>query len=204
MKKLSNVFWGLIALALLIPAVGMAQWQNELGIYTEDMASNITSDFAVTTTVYFVITNPYNVDEDRPVEWVNAYECSIELEGTGFLLALRWPVDAINIGTMTNQIVGFASGVQVVDQAAVIAEMDVFYADSTGGPLTLTLKPVEPPSIPGYMAYVDGDSEYPNDGLISLMTVSGDWNSPVFAINADPEIVATDQSSFDNIKAMYR
>ncbi len=203
MKKLSNVFWGLMALTLLIPAVGMAQWQNELGIYTEDMASNTTSGMAATNTVYFVITNPYNVDEGRPVEWIHGYECGIEMEGEGIVLAVRWPVDSINVGTMTNHVVAYGqTDVQVIDQAAVVAEMDIFYIDGAGGPLTLTLKPVVPPSIPGQMAYLDRDD--PGDGLIPLMTVSGDWNSPVFAINADPEIVATDQSSFDNIKAMYR
>ncbi len=205
MKKLLFAVSALAALSLLAPSAGFAQYDNHMGIYTntEDMAVNSTITMAQTQTVYFVITQPYNVEEDRPVGWINAYECSVLLEGTAFVTAIRWPVSAINVGSPENHVVGFGTGVQVVDGAAMVAEMDVFYGDATGGAVYLTLGLSDPVSLPGFMAYLDGDGTV-NGGLVPMMTSAGDWALPVFAFNADPGIVATDNTSFDNIKAMYR
>lgn len=204
MKKLLFAVSALAALSLLAPSAGFAQYNNHMGIYTAEGGVNTTSDNLVTNTVYFVITNPYNDDEGHAVEWIHGYEGMVTIDGTGLVLAVRWPVDALNVGSNTNQIVAFGlTDVHVVEGAATVAEMDIIYMDGTGGPLTLTLGPADPTSTPGMMAFLDADAA--GSGLVPMMTSAGNWANPVFGINmGDNPVVSTDNSSFDNIKAMYR
>lgn len=202
MKKLLFAVSALAALSLLAPSAGFAQYDNHMGIYTAEMEVNQETTNLVTNTVYFVITNPYNVEEGHDVEWIHGYEGSVVIDGSALVLDVRWPVQAINVGSNTNHVVGFGStDVHVVDGAATVAEMDIIYMDAGLGPVTITLGPADPTSVPGMMAFLDGDGTV-NGGLVSMMTSSGDWANPVFGFNA--AVVATDNSSFDNIKAMYR
>lgn len=206
MKKLFFAVSALAALSLLAPSTGFAQvtyTPSHLGLYTEAMEVNAALPQFQQMVVNLVITTPYNGEESRDVAWVGGYECGIVLNGSGLLTTVTWPTaTALNVGTADNQIVAFGPNpIQVVDGAAVLANFN--FLNTGDGPLTITLIPAEPTSVPGMMAFLDDEGTV-NGGLLPLMTSAGDFANPVFGFNADPQIVATDASSFDNIKAMYR
>ena len=199
MKLLPRFLWGLAAMAILLPGLALSQSQNELGIYTEEMSSNITAAPYSQHVLYLIITNPYNYELDRPVEAITGYECQISIDGPVMVTEVTWPEGFLNIGNTLKHIVAFQE-VPVVGNAAQVCTLHTIFLGTEGQLCTMSLNPVVPGSIDGAMAYLDENGNY----VLSLYPVSGDWESPVFAFNADPQIVATEATSFANLKAMYR
>ncbi len=93
-----------------------------------------------------------------------------------FPLMITFPVPAINIGTITNLIVGFASPVVTGDDPAVIARIDILTISSEQ--IDFRCAPAAPPSIPGKMIYLDSDF-----GFVVMEPISGDFADPIGRLN---------------------
>ncbi|MBU2500613.1 hypothetical protein KJ682_04695 [bacterium] len=117
-----------------------------------------------------VLLNP-SVDEIRgfEVSWTYPPDKLIPL-------GITFPVSAVNIGTTTNLIVGFASPVVTGDEPAVLARIDVLTLSSEQ--IDFHCAPAVPPSIPGEIVIIDGDFE-----LVVMEPISGDFTAPIGRLN---------------------
>ena len=97
--------------------------------------------------------------------------------GADFVLGVDFPLTAVNVGSTSNLIVGFAGAVPVgSSRAATLATVRVLsFGDNRDGYLLAT---ASPPSIPGMMAYVDAEDT--GDDLVGMLPASGDFGRPVF------------------------
>ena len=202
MTKLPKFLWVFLAMAVFAPHPATAQYQNEMGIYTEDMSSNAMVESYSQQPVYLIVTNPYSISEDHPVENILGYECQIIIDGPVLVTDLLWPLGATNFGDMFNQQVVFDS-LPVVNNEVLVCTIQTIYMGSEGETATFTLRPLENPTVEGKLAVFEGSGSV-IQSYIPIDTVSGHWDDPVFAFNADPQVVATEDMNFDNIKAMYR
>ncbi len=160
---------------------------NIMGIYSSpvcdaEFIDNVTPWAQVT--AYLVVTHPYNTSLETPVTLVDGFECSIQYSSGLFDLGISFPTDAVNVGSGNGEyIVGFYYPVPVSDDACVVGELTILYANDVGGvEETLSLSPANYPSIPGFMAILDAS----DSGIFPLEPSSGDWADPVFGINTGP------------------
>jgi len=159
---------------------------------------------------------PVNPDFDggqvRPVANVNGFEMRLDYTAGMQVLAWRFPVPAINVGTGDEVKVGFAEPVPVVDGMAQLAEIDVFIGNAPfalppyeTGPCYLAaniavyVKPAFIASIPGRTAYLDADD--PDDPLVPGID-TGDQADFRFLLTQGP--VATEGRTWGTIKSLYR
>ncbi len=200
MMKTSKTSIFIAALVLMVPFLSLAQNDhNEMGVYTDaDMsATSLELPPYATAELYLVISNPYNEMEDRPVEAISGVEFSFVYPYMEILvLSTIWPGDFIDFGLPDNHIVAFPNPVVVTDGTVTICRKSVLLMNIIQ--VYIHLAPSVPSSIVGTMAIVDDDG----NGIISLYPSSGSYDDPVFAFNG--EVVATDRSTFDGLKALYR
>ncbi|PID78761.1 hypothetical protein CSA17_06085 [bacterium DOLJORAL78_65_58] len=207
MKKLIFAMAALAALSLLAPAAGFAQLdltaRNQIGIYTDADCTSASVDLTSVGMLdaYIVVTNPYSNERDEPVSALTGYELGLTIPGdnAGFLqiLSMNIAVPGLNIGNSTNHLVGFGSPALVVDNKLHVSTLSLFYSGS-GQDVAIHMTTATPASIEGVMCLLEAVTE----DLIPVYPSSGSFENPVFAINAS--VTATDVTSFDNIKAMYR
>ncbi len=203
MKKLVFVVAALAALSLLAPSSGFAQTaHNQIGLYFDtDYTINNADGVAAfgQATAYLVVTNPYDYTLDQPVASIGGYELGLTYPSTALVLGLTFNGNGLNVGDNEDQIVGFGTGVQVIDNACLLATMTLLLNDPLAQPANIMARPTEPASIPGHLAFLHYGAEQP---LIEAYPASGSFDDPIFSING--AAVATEATSFENIKAMYR
>jgi hypothetical protein len=193
MKKLVFVF-ALVAMAFAGSAFAQAEYTNNLGVYFDadgTMASN-NDGMPGLKHVYVVMTN-------LTVDTVEGFECKITATG-GMLISydsMVFPVDAINVGTRFGEVIaGFGAPMMVEDGKVMVMEFDIVVTDP-GMPGSLFIDPVYFPSHPGAPAFLSGGEIYEARNS----TAPG---LPVLVTNSETEPVATDATSFDNLKSLYR
>jgi len=210
MKKMVSILAVGFLFAALMTAPAVAQEPNLLGLYIDEVASDnhmVVEGYGIIT-VYLVLSDPVNPDyngtgEVRNVEMIGAFECGLTLDSDDIIVGIEFPLDSVNIGNWSTGdfIVGFAlPGVEVGDdRLATLATISIF---SFGEPESnIYLRTVEPPSIPGHMAYVDRDVTVGSD-LVAMYPASGYYEIPVFYVNDG--VVATENMSWGNVKSLYR
>lgn len=218
MKRLLLLF--LAGAILLWGATAVAQPANLIGLSPE----SDWSDYCVfgpgnqVYTVYVYILNPVNHDfqgGERPVSWINGFECRVWVEGAAILLGWQFPVDAIDAGLDGNTVVGFAEPVPVVEGRAIVATLDFFLEypgavsiEPTASPLPcdgatayVHMAAIRPtPSIEGKMAFLDADD--PDDPLVAAELELAIPEDIALLMEARP--VDVDQQAWGGIKALYR
>lgn len=183
-RRCAAVLSLLLATALLsIPAPGRAAETNALGIFYDSEATidEISIGANSQHVLYLVLMNPvndaYEGSSTRDVRQVSGFECGIDPPTGDFLLGVDFPLAAVNVGSTSNLIVGFAGAVPVgSSRAAMLATLRVLsFGDNREG---YQLALASPPSIPGMMAYVDAEDS--GDDLVGMMPASGAFERPVF------------------------
>ncbi len=195
MKKMALVT---VLVAMAIGGSALAQdltWQNNVGIYFDTVGT----DFCGTATngeivnAFLVLTNMTAAD-------AKGYELKLVLEGGFQLVSLGFPVDVVNVGTKPGeQIVGFAYPV-AAEAGTVVLAMYTFYVSDESVSSFATIERIYFPSLPGVPSYLDGDGN-----IIEMRQSTGGPYDPVFILNGDcfgP--VATEETTFDNLKSLYR
>jgi hypothetical protein len=201
MKKLLFAVSALAALSLLAPSSGLAQpYYNQLGLYLDEAGTITGAQDAVANQqflVHVIISNPRNLETGTDLTSIKAVEWGVVPPSNVFILALNFPSEVLNVGTMTNAIVGYGlNPVPVTSGIAVLATYQILFL---GVAETFYLTPTTPASIPGLMAIVDV-----TDTLIGVYPASGSFDNPVFGINNGANPVATDMKTMDAVKALYR
>jgi hypothetical protein len=171
------------AVLLQRPAPGRAAETNTLGIFYDREATidEISIGANSQHVLYLVLMNPvndaYGGSSIRDVRQVSGFECGIDPPTGDFLLGVEFPLAAVNVGSPSNLIVGFAGAVPVgSSRAAMLATLRVLsFGDNREG---YQLALASPPSIPGMMAYVDAEDT--GDDLVGMMPASGAFDRPVF------------------------
>ena len=202
MKKLLFAVTALAALSLLAPSTGFAAGAlNQLGFYTDvDMTDvNMSAGLYTSQDVYLVLSNPYNHDLDSAVTAINGVEFTIvydsaQLNATPFVFA----TPAVNVGSGNIYIAGFGTPLPVGEGGYVSLGTASFFVLTTD-PAFIYLAPSEPVTNPGNMAYLDFNQETVGTNMYPS---SGDYANPVFSFNGG--VVATENASMDQIKAMFR
>jgi hypothetical protein len=187
------------ALALVIMACGgsaLAQNINEdnIGVYFDTAGTVMSNNDGLVGVkhVYVVLTNL-----TQPV--VGGFECKITATG-GMLISYAtktFPVDVIDVGTRYGEtIAGFGQPLPVADGKAVVMEFDIVVTDPSI-PGEMFIEPIYYPSMPGATCYL-------SNGEIFEARNSTAPGEPVLVTNSETEPVATEATSFDNLKSLYR
>ncbi len=204
MKKMFFAVSALAALSLLAPTMGFAQGaDNQLGFYSDADMSSSSLDAAAYSTVevFMIVTNPYNDTENRAIESIFGIEFSVMIPaGTAQVISTTWTnnANAIDVdNTPDNHIVGWGLPVPTVGGVIQLGTKSVLLL--TADPFVIHIAPhITTPSIPGAMAILDFDGST----IQPIYPSSGSYDNPVFGFNTT--VVATEPTSFDNVKALYR
>lgn len=203
----------LLAVAGLMAGSAMAQDEgpNSLGLYFDDagddcyMMNGTTAGPAQTVMAYLVIAGP--------VDDVTGYEVAFDITGIVNVdliwLSITWPVSAINVGDVTNQIVGFSLPVMPNDCGhALIGTLSFLNLNATDG-YEILAGPTTPASIPGTPAYLAAGELTPlvfatdADGM---GTNDSGWlieGYGLAAVNRDAAI-ATEEATWSDVKGLFR
>ncbi len=199
MMKILLTSFLIAAFSLVAPFTAQAQDDhNEMGVYTDaDMsATSLELPPYTIAELFMVISNPYNEVENRLVEAVSGVEFSFVVQPSDIIvLSTTWPDEYLDFGLPNNHRVAFPNPVIVTDGSVWICMKMVLLMNAN--PVYIHLAPAVPSSIAGTMVIVDDDGS----DFISLYPSSGSYDDPVFAFNGD--VVATAQTTFDGLKALY-
>ncbi len=194
----------LSVLWLVAVGSGIAQQENLLGLFYDQSASIDEYEISGTGThsLYLVLMQPVNNDYDggsiQSVSMVGGFECLVTPASGDVLLSAVYPLSALNVGDMTNQVVGFGSGVPVdSNQMVTLATFQVLSMGNNQEGYRLS--PTSSPSIPNAMAYLDfGD---PDDNLVDMAPASGSYDRPVFTFG---DFTIDEQQTWDTVKSLYK
>lgn len=195
MKKLVFVV-ALIALAVGGSAFAQTAFQNNIGVYFDAEGTITTNNDGVAG-----VKHCYVVLTDLTTPTVDGFECKLTATG-GMIIAYAtqtFPAElaVINVGTRYGEVIaGFGFPLPVVDGRAMVMEFDIFVTDP-GVPGELFLSPTYFSSLPGTAAFL-------YDHVIYEANNSTAPGLPVLVTNSTEEPVATQATSLDNLKSLYR
>ncbi len=191
-----------LALVVLFSAVALAAGSaaalddNRFGLFYDRAATIDEIDITANSQqiLYLVLINP--VSDFGNVQLVGGFECSIVPATGDFLLAVTFPLDAINLhGSTDNLVVAYVQGLPV---------------DSGGGTtlatvsvLTLGNNPegyyLLPTSSGNNMLYLDLGG--PEGLLVDALPVSGSFDRPVFTFG---DYTVEEDKMWGDVKSLYR
>jgi len=202
MRLLKSLFALLaVGAVLLAPLAVSAQFMepNTLGIYPDADGIGYYPGMALAANtpgrIYFYVIMPEN--DGTPVQNVDAFEFkySVLPEPSFFILSETFYGNALNVKESPEYVVGYASPVPVVGQAALVMSWEIMVTSDSV--YLIYVGPTLRPSIDGTMCYQDADTQ-------TLIAMAPAWGNPdglVFVIN---EEVPTDARSFGEVKALFR
>ena len=188
-------------LSAVVLAVGTASAldENRFGLYYDRAATIDEIDIAANSqqVLYLVLINP--VSEFGNVYLVGGFECSIVPATGDILLGVTFPLNAINVGTIENLIVGYANEGLPVEYGGGTTLATLSILTMGNNPEGYFLLPASPSSHPNTMAYLDlGDSP----GLIiDAQPVSGSFDRHVFTFG---DYTVEETRKFGDVKSLYR
>ena len=195
MKKLILLLMASLLVASSAFAV-IDEDSNMMGIYF-DLGANTACLTGVapysTVPAYVMVTNP-------SFEALYGYEFGYAVQGTGMMMTVVLNgIGPINVGVGNNYVVGLGSPTNT-SEATLLATLNFFYMDTTGGPVSFDLLPSNPSS---------NDLGLPtlllaNDQLLPVGFSTIDGHHCAIINGACEEVVATDNVTFDSVKSLYR
>ena len=212
MNKLIVVVSAMAALSLLVPHAGFAQHEfspnNIVGLYLEPdgTGANGTFDIGVPISVYLVLINPTDVEnDDAPYATINAFECTLNFYGPAlFLVDETLPPTAANDGDagdinngFLEYIVGLDTPLEVTAGSATLVSFQ--FMSTNPGVTEITLAPTSAPGIPGAMAYQSVAGEFR-----TMYPANGSFDFPLFCFNAYCGPSPAEDKCFGSVKALYR
>lgn len=199
MRNLFFVLTALVAFTTVGTSIGFAQDYNEIGVYTDAEMSNFNLVIGVyeLTDVFVVLSLPF--DNGADVTAIGGVEFRFAMDG-GLDMSTTWAnPNYIDVGSSADgHCCGFGTPSPVVDGSVLICTKTVLV--TTPEPSHAFLTPIAAgATIPGHMAYLNSDNPY----VAAIMyPSSGSHDDPVFGFNTI--VVATEDVSMDQIKALYR
>ncbi len=169
---------------------------NNVGVYLAD--GSLSADVAAGSTLdlHVIISN-------MTVDSVAGFEFKMLAYGPMFInnSSIVFPTQVINVGSRPGEfIVGFDLPLLATDDAVEVMTFQAIVTDAAI-PAGLLIQPVYFPSLPGVPSFlVDGDS----GELVELRQSTGGADDAVFVVNSESVPVATESTSFDSLKSLYR
>ncbi len=214
MKKLLLTVSALAALTMLAPTSSFADSSNGyMGLYFPGTPANgpglscAEIAFVAHKTIYIVALNPV-------IPGIKGFECGIDVTSPTLetfntnISVTSYAGPAVDIGNKDsingdyNFIVGYNAAVPVVSGSLILATLDVFYLESAGDRLELTLRAAIPPShgtpVPLFLNEANEEVQ---------VAVTQDPASPTLIINpgGDCEVVLpSEDMSFGGVKSLFR
>jgi hypothetical protein len=193
----------LAAFTLLIPVAGQAVdppvGDDVLGLYTAPdfsgaIAANVDAAQFSTVEAYLTITGL-----TAPSNSVKGFELTITTVNGSQITNTAYPTAAIDVDGAPNlYLVGFASPVFATDGVVNIATVSILLIPTEEEVL---LEPYSFPAIPDEISYIDGADL----GLkIELTPSSGTFVDPCFGINTGPIGVSTQETTWSQVKDIFR
>ena len=183
---------------------GIAQQENLLGLFYDQEASIDELEISGTGThsLYLVLMQPVNNDFDggsiQDVSLVGGSECLVSPASGDVLLSASYPLSALNVGDMSNQVVGYGSGLPVDSNHMVtLATFQVLTMGNNQEGYRLS--PTNSPSIPNSMAYLDFSD--PDDNLVDMIPASGSFDRPVFTFG---DFTIDEEQTWDTVKSLFK
>jgi len=172
-----------------------APWQNNVGVYLADGSHNVDVAAGTTLDLHLIISN-------LSADSVAGFELKLTAYGPLFIIGGTevYPTQMINVGSRPGEyIVGYDSPMpangsfEVMSFSAIVTDAAV--------PAGLLIDSVYFPSLPGVPNFLvnGGTGE-----LVELRQSTGGADDPVFVVNTQDVPVATETTSFDNLKSLYR
>lgn len=192
MKKLVAIL--LISLTASFAFAGIDDGTDSFGVYfdvngnTNTFAAPIFTPF----NVYLLIMNPAGTTD--------GYECTVTPTGAPyFILSTTLPAGALDIDSAANGFaVGAASPLSPNAGGALVACTWQFMVQAPT-PLEFRIGPATFPSMPGGLPVVTGNGILRRCGISS-----GSTSAPVAYVNGTNQPIATEVSSFGNVKSLFR
>lgn len=183
----------IIALALMIASVAMAQdpdtfglWRQVDGDYVNYLpAEDIPGPF----TLYVTLHNGSTFS-------VGGYEVGMDVPAEMFVLEIDF-FGGTNFGDNTNHLVGYPAPIFTQDDILVLSVMDCLSTALPSAPTYIVYHGANPPSIPGHDGPVYADGTNP-DNLIACGYVSGTPDVFLFA-----GAVATENHTLSDVKSLF-
>ena len=221
MRKLLFALSALAALALLAPNSGIAQDDNQVGIYLVEDPDFADPDTLATQTVYdgpagqftayVVVSSPVNYEYCTTVPVDTCYVRPISNLG-GFEFRIEWPAGLFVTPTIHTSATNFqtppdfycGANAQVIDGTVTVITLTIGSFTTDPGQWYITpVSDVGSQSIPGGIAITDADEVFE---ITELYVSSGDFANPVFAMWPIPgeEPVPNEDATWGDVKAMFR
>ncbi len=189
--KTSLTIFSLLTL-LSTPALAST---GTMGLYADpDATINQIQSQGGQVPVYLVATNPEIPTGGTPANLMG-FEAQVSFQSSrDFVMDASFPVDVINVGTLSNLIVGYGEPLPLGGSSVVVATLVIYTSGQSEA--NIFLGPSEPPSLPGYLALLNDDFS-----LIPMEPASGDAQRPVFYINSAGSLETT---SWGTAKSLFR
>ena len=165
-----------------------------LGIYFDEAADvSCTSATPYATVVtYVIMTNPSNAT-------IGGFEFGYDVDGAAQVLSTVFPPNALDVGSAANHIVGLGAPLETTE-ATILATISVLNMDAAMGPIYFSLHGSNPSSIdPMLPTILFGQG---NLMTLGTSTLPGTFSAVINGICED--VVATEETSFDALKSLYR
>ncbi len=193
MKKMVFAL-ALIALAFGGSAFAQMGWQDNIGVYfdAEGTQLSATDELTGPRALYIVLDNLSN-------GVVDGFECKLVCTGSMSLMddVFVFPVQTIEVARFENEILAAYSEPQIPAGGKLLAGTIYVNVLDAGMPGALYLEPLRQPSIEGAPCYAA-------DGVDYALRNSTEPGAPVLVLNYPEEPVATETTSFDNLKSLFR
>jgi|GEM_PF-1917231 len=210
-----------LTITLLLLAAPQTQAEGLISLVVDSSAHDYNCSTVyenATATLELGIFQPVNPSFDdlgaRAVTHIGGFECKLVPHEGVTILAVHFPVPAIDTGLNGGLHVGFGEPLPVtVGGKTTLATIDVLFGGETSFPIPaemtlpcylgfntwIEVTEAYPASIPGFAAFLDADDT--DDPLVAADVNAGpDF---MFTLVQDPE-VATEKESWEAIKAIYR
>jgi hypothetical protein len=184
------------ALVTVFPAAALDD--NLLGLFYDRAATIDEIDIAPNSQqeLYLVLINP--VSDFGNVSLVGGFECSIVPATGDFLMGVTFPLDAINInGVPDDLVVGFSQGLPVEPSGTTLATLSVLTMGNN--PEGYYLLPATGASMPNSLAYLDMGG--PEPLIVDAQPVSGSFDVPVFTFG---DYSVEEGKDWGGVKSLYR
>lgn len=197
MKKLLVV---LSILTIAVTGSALAQdliWQNNIGAYLADGSYEADAAQGDVLELHMILTNMTS-----PA--CGGFEYKLSTVGGLFIMesTVAYPTDSINAASREGEfIVGYGNPIPAVDGAVEVMSVSVIVTDEEE-PSGLYIGAVYFASIPGVPCYL---ADAANAIIVEMHQSLGDSEAAVFEVNEKGQSpIATESTSFDNLKSLYR
>ena len=195
MKKLVLTL-SILTIALAGTAFADTIHSNNIGVYLSNGEHSATAIQGESLDLHLVVSN-------MTANELAGFEMKMVADGPLFIVegTFNYPTQAINVATRANEfIVGFDAPIPAISGSVEVLAFSAIVTDSAV-PAGIRIEPVYFASLEGVPSFlVDANT----GELVEMRQSTGGANDPVFVVNSDIIPVATEATTFDSLKSLYR